>query len=203
MQKTRSLDTSRHLTRKQLLQEAAKPETDRAGHLRECAECREALELLRVYRMAGRAPLPEPPSAWVTRARLISSASGSALRAVRDLVAGLVFDSWAMPQPVGVRGQATLGQRRISFAAEDILFDLRAEQHKGEWRFVAQATAAGRATGELISDRRVLLPDRDGIYQWSAPRPPRKMVLQIENTRVTLPELTWTRPRAKRKSSDT
>jgi hypothetical protein len=153
--------------------------------------------------MAGRAPLPDPPSAWVTKARLIPSSSGSVIKVVRDLVAHLVFDSWAMPQPVGVRGQATLGQRRISFEVEDVSFDLRAEQRKGEWRFVAQATAAGHAAGELHSDRRVLLPDRDGIYQWSAPRPPRTIVLQISNTRVTLPELTWTRPRAKRKSSDT
>lgn len=189
------------MTRKQLLQEAAKSDADRSEHLRECAECSEAVTLLQAFRMSGRPPLPEPPSAWVTKARLVPGSPTPLLKTVRDLVARLIFDSWGTPQPVGVRGQATLGQRRVSFEIEDILFDMRAEQHKDEWRFVAQATAPGRSTGELRADSRVLLPDKDGLYQWSAPRPPRKMVFHVNDTAVALPELKWTRPHSKKRSS--
>jgi len=51
--------TDRHLNRKELLIAAGKDQ-EMTGHLRTCEDCREAVELLRAFHMAGRLALPEP-----------------------------------------------------------------------------------------------------------------------------------------------
>ncbi|MEW6052071.1 MAG: hypothetical protein AB1644_13545 [Candidatus Zixiibacteriota bacterium] len=190
------------MTRKQLIQESSTPDENRSKHLRECEECAESVRLLHAFRVSGRAPLPKPPTGWVVKARSVAGPQAGVVGRLKELAARLTFDSWAVPQPVGVRGQATLGHRRVSFEAVGFLFDMRAERHKDEWRFVAQANVSDRSTGELRADKQVLLPDQNGIYQWRAPRPPKKMTIRIDGATVMLPELKWTRPRAKKQSGD-
>ena len=72
MKKPRRSLTDRHMTRLEMLK-AAGHESDSTGHLSICAECREAVELLRQFHLAGRPPLPDPPKAWVERATAIPS----------------------------------------------------------------------------------------------------------------------------------
>ncbi len=170
--------------------------------MRTCAECATELGWLLSFRVAGLLELPEPPAGWVERAMAIPAYSARTLPTMRVLLAKLTFDSWATPQPVGVRGQATMGQRRVSFEASGFLFDLRAELRKDGWRFVAQTSLQGRSVGNLKAEKQILLPDENGIFQWGASRPPRRMSIDADGVTIELPELKWTKSRQKKPRDD-
>ncbi len=185
----------RHLTRRELIQAAQQQEVSKDGHVAECVECRELVELLRVFQVAGKLHLPDAPAGWTEKAAAI--AQGQSLgEKVRAIVARLAFDSWAMPQAVGVRGSSIESDRRLRFEASELLFDLRAEEQAKGWAFVAQVRKAG-APVVVVADTKKLLPDPAGLYQWSSSRPPRKITLRSDDLVVELPELSWKKPHSR------
>ncbi|TFH64652.1 MAG: hypothetical protein E4G91_05145, partial [Candidatus Zixiibacteriota bacterium] len=173
----------RHLHREELIALARKPSGSANQHLSECAECREEVELLREFNMAGHARLPDAPAGWVERAAALAQTQHS-FEKIRKAVAALVFDSWAAPQPIGVRGQASIGERRLRFEADRFAFDLRAERLPGEWAFVAQVTSDSLPSGNfaLSIEKKELTADTAGFYQWTADRPPRRILLRSDDT---------------------
>ncbi|PWB72551.1 hypothetical protein C3F09_06515 [candidate division GN15 bacterium] len=152
------------------------------------------------FRVAGKLVLPEPPSAWVDLAHQIA-AHQSVAASLRTALARLVFDSWALPEPVGVRGGAAIEQRRVRFESSPVTVDLRAEHLKSGWAFVAQVTGVEHGQARLNADRKVLALDEHGICQWSDPKPPKKLTVVTSTHSVELPELTW-RTKPPRKPRD-
>jgi hypothetical protein len=93
----------KHLHRKELIALARKLPSSTNQHLSECAECREEVELLRKFNLAGHSRLQNAPVGWIERAAALAQKQPS-LEKIRKAVAALVFDSWAASQPIGVRG---------------------------------------------------------------------------------------------------
>lgn len=186
----------RHLHRKELIALARKLPGTANEHLSECAECRDAVELLREFNLAGHSRLQDAPAGWIERAAALAQKRPS-LEKIRKAVAAIVFDSWATPQPVGVRGQATVGERRLRFEADRFTFDLRAEQLPGEWAFVAQVTSESLPLDSfaLSTEKKELNADTAGFFQWTAARPPKKILLRSDDTEIEIPELSWKKNR--------
>ncbi len=186
--------SDKHLDRNQLVTAARQRQLTENAHLTECTECRELVELLRSFDCAGRLHLPDAPNAWVERA-IALIAGQKRLQRIQSLVARIVFDSWTMPQPLGVRGESVESDRRIRFETDRIRFDLRAERQEKGWAFVAQVK--GHATVAIHADKKEYLPDSAGLYQWSGTRPPRHITLRADEFVIELPELSWKRPQSK------
>lgn len=163
-----------------------------SGHLCDCAECRDLVELLRLYgTMAGRLPLIDAPESLIKKAVAIAQTE-SRLRTVVESIAELLFDSWLSPAQVGVRGPDDLGHRRIRFKTVDGVFDMRAERRKSGWSFVARLGSSGQPP-LLMAGRKKVTPDATGFYQWHSACPPKKLSLCSEKSQVVLPELVWKR----------
>ncbi len=184
-----------HLTRQQIIEAARGQQVTSPDHLLECAECRGLVSLMSTYFVAGKLHLPDAPIGWVERAIGIAEKSAVAEQ-IKSFVARVIFDSWAMPQPVGVRGDSVESDRRIRFESEDVRFDLRAEKQTRGWAFVAQVKSQSDLPIQLEADKKKLLPDSAGLYQWSGTRPPRKITLRSDEFVIELPELTWKKPQA-------
>lgn len=186
----------KHLSRKELIALARKPQVEPNQHLETCDECRAELELLRAFQVAGRPKLQEAPRGWVERAAALALRK-SPLAQLKKAMAALVFDSWAAPQPIGVRGAASTAERRLRFETEQLTFDLRAEQLVDEWVFVAQVSTESKSlTGySLSAQKQIVTADKTGLFQWTSKRPPKKIILRSEDTEVEVPELSWTKNR--------
>ncbi len=184
-----------HLTRQQIIEAARGQEVTVSDHLRICAECSELVSLVSTYFVSGKLHLPDAPIGWVERAIEIGKES-VVFDQIRSFVARVIFDSWAMPQPVGVRGESVESDRRIRFESEEIRFDLRAEKQTKGWAFVAQVKGQSKSPIQLEADKKKLLPDSAGLYQWSGTRPPRKITLRSDEFVIELPELTWKKPQS-------
>jgi hypothetical protein len=193
MMKRRRKRTDRHLTHHEM-QAAAREKKGMTGHLKTCDVCRQAVELLRLFPMAGRIPLAQPPESWVKRAMSISERALTT-GAVTQLKALLTFDSWLSPQPVGVRGSDSSSERRICCEAGPYLVDLRAEKRKDGWRMVAQLGGENAAQAELSTGRATIPADRGALFQWSSPRPPGTIHIRVGEQDIELPKLSWKRPR--------
>jgi len=185
--------TDRHLKRKELLTAAGKDQ-EMTGHLRTCEDCREAVSLLRAFRMAGRLALPEPPAGWVTAASEIPKRTGRT-KTLAQVKALLTFDSWLSPHLVGVRGLKTTTERRICFEAGAYLLDLRAEKRPEGWRMVAQLAGEKADQAELVAGRRVVPADPGALFQWSSARPPSEISVRVGDQNIKVPRLSWKRPR--------
>lgn len=186
------MSPEKHVSRKDLIRLARAGAGVGHPHLAECGECREVYEVLaKFHPVAGRDPLPVPPPLLVKAAKAIGRRS--AKERLKELVANLVFDSWASPVPVGVRGPAVESNRRVHFAVDDITFELRAEKRASGWSFVAQCSA--KEPFVLRADGDVLAADNLGVYQWQASRPPRHLSLHSLSRRIQLPGLKWKRTR--------
>lgn len=184
-----------HLTRQQLIKAARGQEVTASAHLQECTECRELVSLLSNFFVAGKLHLPAAPIGWIERA--IEIGNGAKLgEKIRSFVARIVFDSWAMPQPLGVRGESVESDRRIRFEHDGVRLDLRVEKQTRGWAFVAQVKSDTNVPVQLEADKKKLLPDSAGLYQWSGSRPPRKIALRSAGFVIELPELTWKRPQS-------
>jgi hypothetical protein len=185
-----------HLSRQQLI-EAAQGQS-RAGdrHLDTCAECRHLADLLKAYPVSGRPPLPDAPAAWVSRAASLAE-HPSVLERAQSVMARLIFDSWAIPQPIGVRGRGTIDERRVRFESEMIVLDLRAEKHTDGWAFVAQITGERPLTEQatLNVGKKELHADADGLFQWASRRPPADVSVHAGALIVETPRLSWKAPR--------
>lgn len=184
-----------HLTRQQLIKAARGQQLSEDSHLHECSECRELVGLISNYMVAGKLHLPEAPIGWIERAIEIGN-KATVGEKIRTFVARIVFDSWAMPQPLGVRGESVESDRRIRFEHEEVRFDLRVEKQTKGWAFVAQLKGNIASPIHLEADKKKLLPDSAGLYQWSGSRPPRKITLRSDEFVIELPELTWKKPQS-------
>jgi hypothetical protein len=178
----------KHLTRRELLKAARKEATYK--HLDECQECREAAEMLRQFLVAGNIPLQKPPGGWTEKAVAIAHAKPHARK---KKFAELVFDSWAVARPVGVRGSESLTDRRLRFESKELLFDLRAEKKKSGWSFIAQVHSLSERYkhSRIQIGKDIIDQDAVGIFQWSSPKPPKKIHLLINDSVVEIPELVW------------
>lgn len=188
----------KHLHREELIALARKLPSSTNRHLSECAECREEVELLQEFNVVGQSRLPDAPAGWIERAVALAQKQPS-LEKIRKAVATLVFDSWAAPQPIGVRGQASIGERRLRYEADRFTFDLRAERLPGEWAFVAKVTTESLPPGSfsLSVGKRELTADTAGFFQWTTGRPPRKIRLRYDDAEIEIPELSWKKDRPK------
>jgi hypothetical protein len=195
MMKERRSRTEKHMTRKELLKAAGQKEAT-AAHLQDCAECREAVALLRAFQMTGRPSLADPPRAWVERAAAIPQGSWRT-RIVARLQGVITFDSWLQPEPVGVRGAHTSDERRVCCEAGPYIIDLRAEKNPEGWRVVAQLTGEGSDAAELRSGSQVIAADHDAMFQWSSQRPPSSISVQVGESEIEFPKLSWKRPSKK------
>jgi hypothetical protein len=182
-----------HLTHQEM-QAAARENQPMTGHLSSCDACKQAVELLRLFPMAGRIPLAQPPQAWVKRAMSIPDRTLIA-PAVTRLKALLTFDSWLSPQPVGVRGCDTCSERRICCEAGPYLVDLRAEKRKDGWRMIAQLGGENAEQAELSTGRMTIPADRGALFQWSSSRPPGAIHIRVGEQEIELPKLSWKRSR--------
>lgn len=187
--------TDRHLTRPALIEAARSQGVVAESHLESCPTCSDLVGLLQAFMVAGKLHLPDAPSGWVERAAALASPSNAAEK-VRSFVARLVFDSWAMAKPLGVRGESVESDRRLRFETEALRLDLRAEKQSQGWTFVAQVKGSSESPIRIEADKQELLPDSAGIYQWSGSRPPRKITLRSDEFVIELPELLWKKPQA-------
>ena len=188
--------SERHLDRKELIEASKKYKGKLTGHLAKCRECRETLELLLKFPVVGQLTLRDAPAGWVSKAMALAEKK-TALKRVSQALAQLIFDSWAMPEPVGVRGPGAIEHRRLRFEVSGITMDLRAEQTKKEWSIVARIAGNYLAPAVLISDRNEQYADEDGIFQWVDQMPPRHLKIRLLDKIIELPELVWKRPRRK------
>jgi len=148
------------------------------------------MQYLQRFPMAGRPPLVDPPSSWINRAAAIPVMRSTA-RAIRRPTAKLSFDSWVLPEPVGVRGDATLDHRQMRFELDDRGFELRAEKVASGWEFVARFEGTIDGEVHLRHGRTTVWPNNRGIFQWSAKRPPRTLSIYTEGKVIELPKLIW------------
>jgi hypothetical protein len=192
----RRIITGKHLSRKELLMAARRKGEKISGHLAECQECREAVSLLAMFDMAGRLPLPNAGEGMIQRAASIAMVKPK-LGRVKEFLAELIFDSWTVPHPIGVRGEGALEHRRIRFQSESTIIDFRAEQKQTGWNFIAQFGIESVSNSILIAEKLKLNPDKHGICQWVGKKPPRNMMLLVGDKIIKLPELTWKKPRKK------
>ncbi len=184
------------MTRKELIKAATAAKGKLTGHLAECAECRDYVLMLRSLNATNRLPLADAPKAWIDRAAALAQSEGALKRTAR-ILADLIFDSWTVPHPVGVRGETATDQRRLQFETPELTFDLHAERRDTDWAFVAQTSGTEVEMTGLKAGNKTVVPDSGGMYQWSSKRPPKKISLITERAVIDLPELVWKRPQKK------
>lgn len=166
--------------------------------------------LLSLFQFAGIVRLAQAPKALLAKVNSLPQVTGARKleqisSGIREILGAVAFDSWVMPQPVGVRGSAGaagaagaggLDERRLRLEAAGITFDLRAEKSPSGWDFV------GRLSGPLaesekfaahIGSKKIECGSAE-FYQWSSAYPPRRLVLQSHDTKITFPELSWKKP---------
>ena len=182
----------KHLNRKELIEAAKKRKIPKSGHLAECQECRNAVQLLGTFPVFGALPLNDVPKAWIDKAVSIMKNSEISYN-IKNIKAKLVFDSWTTPQVIGVRGGNSTCDRRLRFKAETISFDLRAEKREKIWMFTARASGDDITGDTLIMTigKQKFQADKSGIFEWQASRPPKKITLQTDDCTIGLPELLW------------
>jgi hypothetical protein len=156
------------------------------------------VELFRTFAVAGKLPLPDAPAGWIAKAEAVAGRK-KPLEQLKRLVAELVFDTWEMPAPVGVRGPGALDQRRLRFRAEEIELDIRAERRAKGWALIAEASvpADNNEVTWLEVDGNTYFAGADGLYQWWSTRPPKQVQFGLGGRLVVFPELAWKRKRSK------
>jgi len=184
---------SKKLTRHDLLRIARDPHWRDKFSVALTEEEHTQVELFSRYQTVNGLPLGDAPRAWRERAVAIAKSGRSVSKALRELVASLTFDSWAMAAPVGVRSTATRDERRMRFETENIVFDFRAEQREKIWDFIASIINGPLADADtvLIVGGKSLHADDTGVFQWSAARLPTKLKLRIEDTSIEMPKIQW------------
>lgn len=185
-------DMTKHPSRQELIAAATQKTGAQDQHLATCDECRALYHLFANYQVAGELALPNAPKEWINRAKDIYN-SANPLQTLRRLVGRLSFDSWQVPQAVGVRSHELLADRRIRFEIGPLVLDVRAERQPAGWDFTAQVTGEVDDPSSMIlrADRQTISPDPNGFYQWSSSRPPRLIRLEADDVSISLPELTW------------
>ncbi|MGH8015101.1 MAG: hypothetical protein ACREBV_02815 [Candidatus Zixiibacteriota bacterium] len=181
-----------HPARQELLAAIRSGENTYKEHFSVCNWCGLYFELLSKFELAGEIPFPSAPNVWVKKAVAIA-AEAEKTDLLKSTIARIVFDSWAAPAAVGIRGEALVQERRLRMEAPKISFDLRAERRKNHWDFTARITdEQGKVIkGTLMAGKKELKADEDGFYQWSSARPPQDFRLLTSEGEIEIPELTW------------
>lgn len=156
------------------------------------AEAHDLIRWFRSFPLAGEPELLQAPRYLIERATAIAG-NKSGLSDVIQRVARLVFDSWSIPSPAGVRGALTEDERRLSFKTDNYSFDLRAEKQDDHWQFVAQLTSESQpiAGCRVQFGNRRLEVDKAGFAYWSSKRPPRSVTVLTASETISLPEISW------------
>jgi len=185
----------KHMTRQELIETARQERAAPAEHLKTCSECRDLVEWLRLFPVAGAARLPDAPAGWIARAQELANPPSKIRNAVATL-ARLVFDTWAMPEPLGVREEGALDHRRMRFQTDCGVLELRAEHQVDEWGFVAQWTGCEGFEESVVIEagRERVHTDEFGIAMWHGRRPPDRITVHVAGTRVATPEISWKSP---------
>lgn len=160
--------------------------------------------LLSLFQFAGLALLAQAPKALLAKVNSLPQATGARKleqisSGIREIFGAVSFDSWVMPLPVGVRGSAGLDERRLRLEATGITFDLRAEKSPSGWDFVGRLSgplAESEKFAAYIGSKKIESGGAE-FYQWSSAYPPRRLVLQSHDTKITFPELSWKKPENK------
>lgn len=181
-----------HPNRKELIMAAKSGSNEYSEHFKSCDWCRTYFEMLKEFHVAGVLPLVDAPKNWVNKAAAVGD-KVSVSRKLKSLVAILTFDSWAMPQPAGVRSEGVMQERRVRFEISGKIFDLRAEHRRNKWDFVARVTdGSGKSVDcTIVTGKKELNSNEDGFYLWSSVRPPSKFKLLTETGELEIPELSW------------
>ena len=184
-----------HLSRREIIAAARRADSGQSAHLQKCRDCRREVELLREYFMVGREHLTAAPQALIEKAVMIAGTSGKIRKAAGTLVR-LVFDSWAAPKPIGVRGEQAGDERRLRFQIGEMFLDLRGEKQNRGWNFIAELLAVEMPATqiEFKANNKIIAADQNGLYQWSSKSAPRKITLRVQNLEYEFPELIWKRP---------
>ena len=160
--------------------------------------------LLSLFRFAGLVRLEQAPKAILAKVRALPQVTGAKKleqisSGIREILGAVSFDSWVMPLPVGVRGSAGLDERRLRLEATGITFDLRAEKSAAGWDFVGRLSGPLAETDKFVAHIGSRKIESGGavFYQWSSAYPPRSLVLQSHDTKITFPDLSWKKPEKK------
>ncbi len=184
-----------HPTRKELILAARLDSAAVGKHLAGCSWCYLYFGLLAKYQFAGQLPLAHAPQSWIDKAVFIAG-KPDRTKGLKSLIAGLSFDSWAIPALEGVRGETMSQERRVRFETADQKFDLRAEHHRNRWNFTAKITDSEGHNVDctLVAGKKELLSDEHGFYQWTSVSPPLEFRLVTAEDEIKIPELSWKKP---------
>jgi hypothetical protein len=184
----------KHLSRKEIIKFAHKEPLVLNNHMKTCDDCQRLVYLVKEYYVIGNKILPDAPESLINKVKSLIKTLGIKERSSIHL-ARLTFDSWSMPQPIGVRDESSMNSRRIRFEAEEIILDIRAEQQKEGWAFVAQINDDSPSASENILKvgKKKLHVDPDGLFQWTSKTPPKIISIQTAVKVIKLPEISWKR----------
>ncbi|MBD3402392.1 hypothetical protein GF420_05815 [candidate division GN15 bacterium] len=186
-------EKNRHPERTELLRAAAgEPSPSLEQHLRECPVCRELVELLRQFPVAGLDSLEEPSE--LSRERHVAIGRAALSDRARPTVTGLTrFDSWSGLSAVALRDAGVGLERRLELEAGPIRLELLAQRTERTWEFVARVFRDSRVTAGFVLQvgRKRLIAETDGFYYWTAARPPAKLALTAPDVTVRFPEISW------------
>lgn len=181
----------KHLTRLELI-EISEDVTDSNEHVHNCAECRAIVQLFRQFPFSEAVRLLDAPHYMQQRAIAIVSNKEQTSKQLSSVQ--LIFDSWAQPNPVGVRSVGLSNERRLRYATQFGNLDIRAEQKKqGGWDFIAKFDQPQTHLTRLVVNGKDANPDDSGYFSWSSTYPPRKLALKSEHVTSQLPPISWTR----------
>jgi len=182
----------KHLSRKELIKLAQEEPTVINSHIKSCEDCRQLVYLLRTYFVIDKDPLPDAPDDMINKAKALIK-SRRINKRNNIILAKLTFDSWSAIQPVGVRDESGVDSRRVRFEDDEIILDIRAEQQKEGWTFVAQIKNDSPEASENILEvgKKRLQIDPDGLYQWSSKNPPKTISIHTAAKIIKIPELLW------------
>jgi hypothetical protein len=149
------------------------------------------LELYARFPMADRQQLVDAPESVIKKAESIQSGEEES---IASLAARLIFDSWAEPSLVGVRGSALVEERRVRFETGPYLLDLRAEKHTKGWHFIAEVSSSSVSSSgcKIVAGKQEIHENDAGLFEWSAAQPPRHLKLRTaDDELIELPEISW------------
>ena len=185
-----------HLSRKELIELARKEPLVMNSHLESCEDCRRLVYLLKEFYVIDKDPLQDAPDDLIKKIKSLFKHK-SIKKRIQISIARLTFDSWSVVQPIGVRDESSVDSRRVRFEAENIILDIRAEQQKGCWTFVAQINDDSPEVYENILKigKNKLQADSDGLYQWTSKNPPKSISIHTAVKIIEIPKLLWKHPK--------
>lgn len=190
---------TKHCSREEILSGARKGALKRKesrAHLQECDECRSFWELACLFAGADSNLLAHAPTGWIEHAAALGQTRGKT-RKVLETIGRLVFDSWAAPAAVGLRGDTAHATRRLAWELEEWSIELRAESATAGWEVVAQVSRDGQPQRgiELSFGSDKAHTDASGMAVWSGIRPPGNIIISSPDGDLHLEKVNWKTPK--------